>query len=84
MLGALLPLADNVVFTKTSNPRALPPGTLAHLAERPDAVTVGAPTVALERAKELAGPGGAVVATGSIYLISDLVREPGQARVSMI
>jgi dihydrofolate synthase/folylpolyglutamate synthase len=84
MLGALLPAAENVVFTRTSNPRALPPGTLAHLAERPDAVTVGDPKAALERAKELAGPGGAVLATGSIYLIADLVREPGMARASMI
>ena len=54
------------------------------LAERPDAVTVGEPKAALERAKELAGPGGAVLATGSIYLIADLVRTPGQARISMI
>jgi dihydrofolate synthase / folylpolyglutamate synthase len=84
MLGALLPLAENVVFTRTSNPRALPPGTLAHLAERPDGVTVGNPKAALERARELAGPGGAVLATGSIYLIADLVRAPGQARASMI
>jgi len=84
MLDALLPQAENVVFTRTSNPRALPPGTLAHLAERPDAVTVGTPKAALERAKELAGPGGAVLATGSIYLIADLVREPGRARASMI
>jgi dihydrofolate synthase/folylpolyglutamate synthase len=84
MLGALLPLAENVVFTRTSNPRALPPGTLAHLSERPDAIVVGSPKAALERAKQLAGPGGAVLATGSIYLIADLVREPGVARVSMI
>jgi dihydrofolate synthase/folylpolyglutamate synthase len=73
-----------VVFTRTSNPRALPPGTLAHLSERPDAITVGNPRAAVERAKELAGRGGAVLATGSIYLIADLVREPGQARASMI
>src|SRR3954463_12631271 len=84
MLGALLPQAENVVFTRTSNPRALPPGTLAHLAERPDAVTVGDPKTALERAKELAGTSGAVLATGSIYLIADLIRVPGQARISMI
>jgi dihydrofolate synthase/folylpolyglutamate synthase len=84
MLGALLPLVENVVFTRTSNPRALPPGTLAHLSERPDAITVGNPAAALERAKELAGSGGAVLATGSIYLIADLVRQPGQARASMI
>jgi dihydrofolate synthase / folylpolyglutamate synthase len=84
MLDALLPAAENVVFTRTSNPRALPPGTLAHLAGRPDAVTVGDPHAALERAKDLAGPGGAVLVTGSIYLIADLVRQPGQARASMI
>ena len=84
MLGALLPAAENVVFTRTSNPRALPPGTLAHLAERPDAVTVGNPKAALERAKQLAGPDGAVLATGSIYLIADLVRAPGVARASTL
>jgi dihydrofolate synthase/folylpolyglutamate synthase len=84
MLETLLPVTENVVFTRTSNPRALPPGTLAHLAERPDAVTVASPKAALERAKELAGSDGAVVATGSIYLIADLVREPGMARASMI
>jgi dihydrofolate synthase / folylpolyglutamate synthase len=84
MLGALLPLADNVIFTRTSNPRALPPGTLAHLSERPDAVVVGRPKAALDRAKELAGADGAVLATGSIYLIADLVREPGRARASII
>jgi dihydrofolate synthase/folylpolyglutamate synthase len=84
MLDALLPAAENVIFTRTSNPRALPPGTLAHLAGRPDAVTVGDPRAALEHAKDLAGPDGAVLVTGSIYLIADLVRQPGQARASMI
>ena len=84
MLDALLPLAENVVFTRTSNPRALPPGTLLHLADRPDAVSVGQPKAALEKAKDLAGSDGAVLATGSIYLIADLIRVPGQARISMI
>jgi hypothetical protein len=32
----------------------------------------------------MAGSGGAVLATGSIYLIADLVRAAGEARVSMI
>jgi dihydrofolate synthase/folylpolyglutamate synthase len=84
MLDALVPLAENVIFTRTTNPRALSPGTLGHLADRPDAVTVGTPKAALARAKELAGSDGAVLVTGSIYLIADLVREPGKARVSMI
>jgi dihydrofolate synthase / folylpolyglutamate synthase len=84
MLAPLLPQLDAVVFTKTSNPRALPPATLVHLAGRPDAEVVAEPQRALERARELAGPTGAVLATGSIYLIADLVREPGAARASMI
>ena len=84
MLEALLPAAENVIFTRTSNPRALPPGTLAHLAARPDALVVGDPQGALARARDLAGPGGAVLVTGSIYLIADLVRQPGQARASML
>jgi dihydrofolate synthase/folylpolyglutamate synthase len=84
MLGALMPLFEDVVFTRSSNPRALSPGTLAHLAGRPDSSTAPDPKSALERARERAGPDGAVVATGSIYLIADLVREPGAARASMI
>jgi dihydrofolate synthase / folylpolyglutamate synthase len=86
MLTPLLPLLDAVVFTKTSNPRALSPATLAHLSSRAAAhvEVVADPRQALERARELAGPDGAVIATGSIYLIADLVREPGQARASMI
>ena len=37
------------------------------------------PRAALARARELAGPDGAVVATGSIYLVADLVSAPGSA-----
>jgi dihydrofolate synthase/folylpolyglutamate synthase len=73
-----------VVFTRSANPRAIAPDELAELAGRDDAVVVEDPKAALARAKELAGPGGAVLATGSIYLIADLVREPGMARASMI
>jgi dihydrofolate synthase / folylpolyglutamate synthase len=79
MLAALLPVVSHVVFTRTSNPRAVAPERLRELV--PDAIVVGEPKAALQRAKEL---GGAVVATGSIYLIADLVREPGMARASMI
>jgi dihydrofolate synthase/folylpolyglutamate synthase len=84
MLGVLLPLFDDVVFTRSSNPRALSPATLAHLAGRPEAEAVGEPHAAVARASEMAGRDGAVLVTGSIYLIADLVREPGAARASMI
>jgi dihydrofolate synthase/folylpolyglutamate synthase len=87
MLEALLPHLDRVVFTRPSNPRALSPATLVTLAEKlggPPAETVAAPRAAVTRARELAGPDGAVVATGSIYLIADLVREDADARASTL
>ena len=87
MLGTLLPHFDQVVFTRPANPRALPPATLATLAEKlggPPAETAPTAHAALARARELAGPAGAVVATGSIYLIADLVREESDARASTL
>ena len=87
MLSALLAGMTHVVFTRCQNPRALPPATLVTLAEKlggPGAEAVADPRAALERARELAGPGGAVLATGSIYLIADLVRAPGETRASML
>ena len=42
------------------------------------------PRRALARARELAGPEGAVLATGSIYLVADLLRPPGARRASML
>jgi dihydrofolate synthase/folylpolyglutamate synthase len=85
MLRELLPLADSVVFTRSANPRSLSPATLATLAAQlggPPAEAVADPRAAVERARELAGPDGAVVATGSIYLIADLVRDEPHARAS--
>src|SRR4051794_4901808 len=87
MLRALLPLADAVVFTRSANPRSLPPATLVTLAGQlggPPAEAVGDPRAAVERARELAGPDGAVVVTGSIYLIADLVRERPALRASRL
>src|SRR4051812_11734998 len=69
MLRAILPLTDAAVFTRSSNPRSLPPATLAALAAQvggPPAECVGDPRAAVERARALAGPDGAVIATGSI------------------
>ena len=37
------------------------------------------PHAALRRARELAGPGGVVIATGSLYLISDLMHDEATA-----
>jgi dihydrofolate synthase/folylpolyglutamate synthase len=78
MFEALLPLADRLVLTRCGNPRALSPQTLEALAAKlgggPREI-VPYPRAALARARELAGPEGATLATGSIYLIADLARE---------
>jgi dihydrofolate synthase/folylpolyglutamate synthase len=87
MLKALLPLFDHVVFTRASNPRSLPLGTLESLArqlEGPESEAVADPRAALARARERAGEDGAVLATGSIYLIADLVAERSAARASRL
>lgn len=87
MLRALLPRFDHAVFTRCANPRSLSPATLETLAAKlggPPSETVAEPRRAVERARELAGPGGAVLATGSIYLVADLVRQGGELRASTL
>ena len=76
-----------MIFTRSTHPRSLPPATLATLARQlggPPAEVVASARAAVERARELAGPDGAVLATGSIYLIADLVRDEGAARASAL
>ena len=87
MLAELLPHVDRAVYTRSQNPRSLSPGTLASLAEKlggPPGVTVSEPRAAVDHARSLAGPGGAVLATGSIYLIADLVRDRASVRASSL
>jgi dihydrofolate synthase/folylpolyglutamate synthase len=87
MLREIAPALDRVVFTRCANPRSLSPGTLSSLWEQiggAPAETVGDPRAALARARELAGAEGSVIATGSIYLIADLVREDASARASAL
>jgi dihydrofolate synthase/folylpolyglutamate synthase len=76
MLRGLLPVCDALVCTSSHNPRALPPPTLESLArqlEGPPTEIVSRPSAALARARALAGPDGVVLATGSIYLVADLL-----------
>ncbi|MDX6553981.1 MAG: dihydrofolate synthase / folylpolyglutamate synthase [Miltoncostaeaceae bacterium] len=74
MIGQLAAAADAVVGTRSSHPRAVSPETLAALAaERGlDALAVEDPHEAMAAARTLAGPDGAVVVCGSLYLLSDL------------
>jgi dihydrofolate synthase/folylpolyglutamate synthase len=80
MLQALIPHVTRIVCTTNANPRALPPATLKSLARQLGFTAVTAerdPRAALAAARELSGPQGAVLATGSIYLIADLLRPAG-------
>jgi dihydrofolate synthase/folylpolyglutamate synthase len=77
MLSVLLPLCEHVVFTRSSHERSLSPATLDSLARQlsgVEAEIVAEPGTALERGRTLAGRRGTVLVTGSIYLLSDLVR----------
>ena len=82
MLRRLLVHCEAVVCTACTSPRALPAATLASLVGQiggAEAVVVAGPHRALARAREMAGEDGVVLATGSIYLIADLMR-PESAR----
>jgi dihydrofolate synthase/folylpolyglutamate synthase len=74
MLAALSALGDTLVATSSGNPRALAPEELARRARRffahADAVPDGGAALAL--ARERAAEDGAVLVTGSLYLLADL------------
>jgi len=87
MLRELVPLCAGAVFTASRNPRALSPATLGSLWSQlsgPAAEIEADPRAAVERARAIAGAEGAVVATGSIYLVADLLSEPGRRRASAL
>jgi dihydrofolate synthase/folylpolyglutamate synthase len=87
MLSALLPACNALIVTSSQNPRALPPATLLSLTSQlngPPAEIVPEPRRALARARDMAGPGGLVVVTGSIYLIADLLAPARGQRASVL
>ena len=74
MLAAFSALGDTLVATASSNARAVPAPELARRAA-PFFTTVAAvadPAEAVARARALAGHGGAVLVSGSLYLLSAL------------
>jgi len=80
-------MCDALLLTSSQHPRALPPPTLQSLARQlagPAAEVVRQPAAALQRAREIAGPDGVVLATGSLYLVADLLRRDTRARASML
>ena len=74
MLRALTAVGSSFVATQSTNARALPAEELARLAA-PHFASVEAvsdPLAAVSRARGVAGRNGAVLVTGSLYLLSDL------------
>jgi dihydrofolate synthase/folylpolyglutamate synthase len=74
MLEALSVLGHSLIATRSSNERAVPARELADLA-RPffdDVEVEPEPASAIRRAVSRAGPDGAVLVTGSLYLLNDL------------
>jgi dihydrofolate synthase/folylpolyglutamate synthase len=87
MLSALLPACRSLVLTASANPRVLPPATLQSLTRQlggPPTEIVPDPHAALDRARALAGAEGVVLATGSLYLVGELVRPSGERRASIL
>jgi dihydrofolate synthase/folylpolyglutamate synthase len=78
ILRALVPVASGAIFTRCSRQGALPPATLASLWRQLDggpSRIVPEPGEALAEAIREAGSGGAVLVTGSLYLLSQLIGE---------
>ena len=74
MLAALSALGDTFVATASENPRALPADELAARAEThfAEVETAPEPAEALRVGREAAGDDGALLVTGSLYLLADL------------
>jgi dihydrofolate synthase/folylpolyglutamate synthase len=74
MLEALSVLGGRLVATESRNARSLPAAELAELAEQrfEHVEAIPDPAAARARALQLAGPDGAVLVTGSLYLLSEL------------
>jgi dihydrofolate synthase/folylpolyglutamate synthase len=77
MLAALLPVVERAWFTAPPSARALSPAALKSLARQlgfPESVCEPRPARALSLARAWAvEQGGAVLATGSVYLVGDLL-----------
>jgi dihydrofolate synthase/folylpolyglutamate synthase len=74
MLRLLGRVGSRFIATQTETERTLPANQLAQLAREffSDVESVPDATNALDRARKLAGPDGAVLVTGSLYLLRDL------------
>jgi dihydrofolate synthase / folylpolyglutamate synthase len=74
MLRLFSQRSSHLIATVSGNPRALPAEELAARGDTyfPKVEIVPEPVLALQRAREVAGPAGAVLAAGSLYLLASL------------
>jgi dihydrofolate synthase / folylpolyglutamate synthase len=79
MAEILFPLADRVILARADNPRSATAAEIRDAAVRTATDIEDAPDVerALQRAREIAGPAGVVVVTGSIYIVGEAMRRLG-------
>jgi dihydrofolate synthase/folylpolyglutamate synthase len=77
----LFPIAGRVILTHANNPRSASPAEIREAAARVaagmDIEEAEDVASAMERAREVAGSGGLVVVTGSIYIVGEAVRMLG-------
>jgi dihydrofolate synthase / folylpolyglutamate synthase len=75
----LFPLADRVIATRPSNPRAASPEEIREAARRTatEIESIGELRAALQRAREIAADQALVVITGSIYLVGEAMEALG-------
>lgn len=75
----LFPIAERVVVTQASNPRSATPAEIRAAAARveTDIQEAGGVASALVEARRMAGPGGLVVVTGSIYIVGEAMQALG-------
>jgi len=82
MTEILFPIAERVIATRPENPRSASPEEIQQAASRASTEIEAVADVpkALDRAKEIAGPHGLMVVTGSIYLVGEAMRMLEQSK----
>jgi dihydrofolate synthase/folylpolyglutamate synthase len=72
----LFPIAEHVIVTHAESPRSATPGEIHQAASRVSVEIREEKDVqaALAQARQITGPGGLVVVTGSIYIVGEAIR----------